>query len=116
MRNAQNSIENMAKLLVNNPFSSVQEIAREYRIVLPKPHEWKLMPKGVSGEISGLHRIRGVAMATNGIHVAILTNDDVLIGHLHWFVADEQPQEERVKTDRVERKPRVNIFEGFCLE
>ena len=105
----------MPKLIVQNPYNSVKEIALTHRLLLPKPREWRLMAKALSGEINGIHTIRGIAVATNGIHVAILRDNDIVIGHLEWFVADEQSPSTAPRATR-SGMPRQNIFEGFSFE
>lgn len=105
----------MAKLIVSNPFSSIQQIALTYKVVLPKPREWRMIPQSFSGEVNGCPAMRGVAVATNGIHVAILQSDNIVIGHLDWFVADEQSPND-AKATRSGKMPRENIFEGFSLD
>lgn len=69
---------------------SLSDFRLRYGIPLPKPHDcWRLVPDQLTGEIAGLPSFRGTAIATNGIHVAIERGQDVVIGHLEWFIADE---------------------------
>lgn len=107
----------MAKVIVSNPFVSVKELALSHHIVLPKPHEWRLLSSPSSGEVQGLSGIRGVGVATNGIHVAILSNEKIQIAHLDWFVADEQDTAQRTgATAKASRMPTENIFANFSLD
>ena len=79
----------MAKLF--NQFSSVDDFKKAYKTNLPKPYDWRLIEPMV-GEINGIPTSRGIAVATNGILVAIMQNDGIVFGHLDWFVKDvEQP-------------------------
>ena len=45
----------------------------------------------MTGAINGLDKSRGIAVATNGIIVAIMQNDGIVFGHLDWFVEDKEP-------------------------
>jgi hypothetical protein len=49
----------------------------------------------IQGEINGLPTMRGYAVATNGIHVAIWNcfTRDVLFGHIHYFVPDQSSEQ-----------------------
>ena len=72
-------------------FQSVDDFKRTFKSSLPKPYDWRLIEPMV-GEINGIPTSRGVAIASNGIIVAIMQNDGVVFGHLDWFVKDkEQP-------------------------
>lgn len=60
-------------------------------MVLPKPYDWRLT-EPMPGEVVGLPTSRGVKVATNGIIIAIQQGDELVFGHLSWFVEDkEQP-------------------------
>lgn len=50
------------------------------------------MQQPVVGEIVGLgHKFRGLAVATNGVIVALETSaGSVLFGHLQWFEKDDK--------------------------
>lgn len=104
----------MAKLSVPNPFTSVNAVKATYGITLPKPHEWRLLPEGIVGCINGIHTMHGTAVATNGIHVAIMQVNTLTIGHMDWFVADEQSESERKQaTSTTSKVCKVTIFEEF---
>ena len=113
----------MARLLINQPHESLVQVKNVFNVVLPKPHDWRLLNPAIVGEINGLPRSRGVAIATNGILVAIKQNEDQLfIGHLEYFVPDEDSGAEGVIQSRLSpvskkttktRKPKVDI-EEFC--
>lgn len=76
---------------VSNPFTCLGHLQDYFSLWLPKPKEWRLVAKPIVGQINGLPQFRGLAVATNGIHVAILTSaDHLLVGHLEWFLPDEQ--------------------------
>lgn len=48
------------------------------------------MKQPCQGHINGLPHFRGLAVATNGIHVALQTSsDNLLLGHLEWMVKDD---------------------------
>lgn len=73
---------------------SLTDFRNKHNVWLPKPHDcWRLVPDGVVGQIAGLPSFRGTAIATNGIHVAIERGQDVVIGHLEWFIADDLQKE-----------------------
>lgn len=62
---------------------------------LPSPKDsWRTMPE-VSGGVNGLdHVFRGVAIATNGIMVAIMTPIGIIVfGHLDFFVKDKKEED-----------------------
>ena len=82
-------MSDMAKVAYQ--FQSVDDFKRTFKSSLPKPYDWRLIEPMV-GEINGIPTSRGIAIATNGIIVAIMQNDGVVFGHLDWFVKDkEQP-------------------------
>lgn len=91
-------------------------------MVLPKPFDWRLLPQGELGQIQGIHTMRGTAVATNGIHVAIVCGNTIHIGHLDWFITDEQaPMVARAKAVDKPAKVksstlRFDIFAGFSLD
>lgn len=74
-------------------YSSLSQFAKLHRLAaLPRPHDtWRLLCKPCLGEINGLgHYFRGLAVATNGVIVAIETSaGNVLFGHLQWFEKDD---------------------------
>ncbi len=59
-------------------------------LLYPKPHDtWHALERPVSGQIQGIPTMRGLAVATNYIHVAIEQPQGVVFGHLEWFVKDK---------------------------
>jgi len=88
-------------------------IARDLSI-LPKPSDtWRILQKPRVGEVNGLPHMRGVAIATNGIIVAIKTGDQrVIFGHLEWFVPDKNEPSSPVKGRKGKVFPALldNIF------
>jgi hypothetical protein len=81
-------------LLVSIPIQNIGELVSKHSIYLPKPKDkWRMLKSGVVGEVNGLPMFRGVARATNGIHVAIETSSGALIiGHFDWFIVDEKDE------------------------
>jgi hypothetical protein len=73
-------------------FKSMFQLREAFpRVCFPRPHPWRLLgeDEAVAGEINGIYRIRGQALATNGIIVAILAGDGTLqFGHWDWFEPD----------------------------
>lgn len=81
----------MAKILTTQTFHRINEFANHYGIVLPKPREdWRLIKEPMIGHINGLPNTQGRAVATNGVLVAVERSGDIFLGHLDFFVADEQ--------------------------
>lgn len=78
-------------------YSSLSAFCRSHSIqFLPRPHAtWRLVASPVPGEIIGLGNVfRGMAVATNGIIVALETSaGNILFGHLQWFIKDDPEQE-----------------------
>lgn len=77
-------------------YSSMTAFVKAHRLqILPRPHEdWRVVLDPVPGEIIGLgHKFRGMAVATNGIIVALETSaGHILFGHLQWFLKDDPDQ------------------------
>lgn len=67
-----------------NSYSSLREFVVSNRLQLPKPTEtWRLVKNQPVGSIIGLPTIQGIAVATNGILVAIERSDrEILFCHL----------------------------------
>jgi hypothetical protein len=81
---------NMAKIILTPHFRSIAELKEHFATVLPRPHDWRLM-EPIVGQIHGIPTSHGVAIATNGILVAIEQQGRYLfIGHVATFVPDEQ--------------------------
>lgn len=61
-------------------------------LILPRPYCWRLVIDQPVGQIHGLPTCRGIAVATNGILVAIESENQtqVAICHLEWFKCDEE--------------------------
>lgn len=100
-------------------FSSLSELVRKHNLILPKPRDhWRLVQEPVQGEINGLPSLRGYAVATNGIMVAIyLLSGKVQYGHLAFFNCDKEEKEKLMdkpssKVSGKEKKIEL-IFEGF---
>jgi hypothetical protein len=86
----------MARLTTLQHLDSMHDLCIEYGLTsLPKPKEdWRLLQNPFVGEIIGIPTLRGIAIATNGIIVAILQgNDKLTFGHLDNFIADTQVDE-----------------------
>lgn len=96
--------------------------------MLPKPRDgWRLIQQPVLGGINGLtHKYRGLAVATNGIIVAILTSANAIcFGHLEWFIKDEPDEEtdlDSAMAEVVAARKRMqtvktfdNLFEDECV-
>lgn len=105
----------MARQTTIQTFSSVTAIKQAFGITLPKPYDWRLLSPCVVGEMNALPNMRGVAVATNGILVAILQNATIIIGHLDYFVADQEQAVPKALVGKKSPKPtrKVNI-EEFC--
>ena len=78
----------MPKHHAYNEFPSVQAIKEYFGQPLPKPHDWRLVSPAQVGEINGLPSSKGLAIATNGILVAIMQGPTLFIGHTDSFVVD----------------------------
>lgn len=80
----------ISKVNFNRPFKNLGELCECYGY-LPRPKTWRMLPFAVPGEIHALPNTRGMAVATNGIHVAIenSTYNELFIGHLDWFIVDD---------------------------
>lgn len=72
-------------------YGSLREFVVMNRVMLPKPTEtWRLVKDMPVGSINGLPTCSGVAVATNGIIVAIERSDrSILFCHLDWFSPDK---------------------------
>lgn len=109
----------MARTIIINPYSSVRHLANTHRLhALPKPRDdWRLIQEPYVGEIHGLPRIRGAAVATNGIIVAVLRGDArIVFGHLAFFVPDHAEDKQRLlvfkpKEKRLGRPPKRDLEE-----
>ena len=75
---------------MNNPLNNISDLSTVFGLILPKPHCWRLVSKPCTGEINGLPTLRGMSVATNGIHVALLNMQTVAFGHLEWFIKDRK--------------------------
>ena len=87
----------MAKLLTLQTFTSVSDIAKQHKVILRKPYDWRLIQEPCVGSIHGIPSMHGVAIATNGIEVAILQESSLVFGHIDNFVPDEQETELRIR-------------------
>ena len=81
------------------------------------PDGWRPLQEQKSGNIHGLPTLRGTAIATDGVLVAILTWDGKLsVGHLDYFIADkDEPAARPIATPKAKaaRAPKV-VIEDFC--
>lgn len=87
----------MESSITTNSYPSLREFVVTNRIQLPKPTEtWRLVKDQPIGSIVGLPTIQGIAVATNGIIVAIERSDrSILFAHLEWFKCDKGETEPR---------------------
>ena len=107
----------MARLTVPQHFFSVSQIKETFGTTLPKPHEWRLIQQPIVGAIHGLPTTQGVAIATNGIEVVILQYDKIILGHLDFFVADQQqesPVTIKVTNPVKQKQPRERDINEFA--
>jgi hypothetical protein len=112
----------MSKHLCPNPYANVIELMNEFGIILPTPHkDWRLLPDAMVGEINGLVNLRGMAVATNGILVAITPGRGIVLGHLSSFVCDEDESNpfdqevSEVDTDNEVKYRDVDLFKDFVM-
>jgi hypothetical protein len=81
------------------------------------PDGWRALKEQPQGNINGLPSLRGTAIATDGVLVAILTwNGTLLVGHLDYFIADKKESTVRLAAaskPKAARAPKVMI-EDFC--
>lgn len=82
---------------MTQPFSSIASLALQHRVILPVPRYWRLLaPEDCRhGEINAIITLRGKAVATNGIMLAILTENETRIefGHKEFFVPDKEERD-----------------------
>jgi hypothetical protein len=91
----------MARHEVLQVFASIDAIKKEFKVLLPKPYDWRLLQPCFVGEVNGLPSMRGTAIATNGILLAILQDNALLIGHMDSFVIDLEQGEALGKVAKV---------------
>lgn len=97
----------MARINILNDFQSVAAMQKSLAVLLPKPDEWRLLQPALVGQINALPETRGLALATNGIHVLILQENKQCFGHIDWFVADEdQPVKDLTVTAKTVKEPK----------
>jgi len=85
-------------------FSNLDDFVRAYRLILPPPRHWWLCDPD-RGQIATLPSFCGVAVATNGILVAIKNQTGkIVFGHREWF--DLPPEFFKESTKR-ESKPKA---------
>lgn len=71
------------------PYASIAQFAERNQLILPRPFCWRLIQDPPTGEIQGISGIRGFAIATNGIIVALESDQgDIAFGHLDYFNPD----------------------------
>jgi hypothetical protein len=105
-------------------FTSLFSFAKHHRIQQwPRPREtWRLLQQPVVGEVLGLgHCFRGMAVATNGVIVAIETSaGNVLFGHLQWFEKDNPDEESDLDAAKAcfpstKHLRTINEFDDLCV-
>lgn len=102
----------MSKLIITNPYVSMDAIKEHYG-VLPKPWEWHLVPadKCIMGAPQGIETMRGVTVATNGIHYAVERWDGrLIVVHVLHFVPDEVDSSEHFASSP--RAKKSDVFGG----
>ena len=84
-------------------YLSLTHFIAMHSLHLPKPWDgWRLVVPEVPGQINGIDAMRGVAIATNGILVAIEDEHGIVCyGHLEWFVKDDAEQETSLDTEQM---------------
>ena len=99
-------------------YSSISTFSRTHHLQsLPRPRDsWRILLMPVTGEITGLGNVfRGLAVATNGVIVAIESSAGaILFGHLQWFEKDDPEEEsdiDNVKSVFASRKRMQTIAE-----
>lgn len=106
------------------PYRSLSEFTFRHSLTLPKGHvynaeyPWRLTSKAPNGQIIGLDKFSGKAIATNGILVAIESETGfVRIGHMQWFevFAYDEDSANELPTARHPKKPRYTAEEVDML-
>lgn len=107
------------------PFASLVEMQAAYGSSLPgckganAQWPWRMVADAPTGEINGIGALRGQAIATNGILVAIYqSNGKFVFGHYQWFVCDEPDdqgnknlaKQESVALARARKQPDLSEF------
>lgn len=89
-------------MIETHKYSSLRDFCVRRRIMLPKPtEEWRLLKGQPVGNIHALPGLRGRAVATNGIIVAIeLEDESVVFGHLEWFKRDREEAERERRQEK----------------
>jgi hypothetical protein len=81
------------------------------------PDGWRALQEQKQGNIHGLPTLRGTAVATDGVLVAIFKWDGTLsVGHLDYFIADKNVSAARptaAPKPKTARTPKV-VIEDFC--
>lgn len=82
---------------------------------LPKPRDhWHILQKPRVGEVNGIHTMRGVAFATNGIMVAIKTEEQkIIFGHLDWFVPDREESPSKGVEEKSGKVGKQKVFSSI---
>lgn len=74
----------------SHSYRDLGHLQDEHKLWLPAPKEWRLVINSCCGQINGLPAFRGIAVATNGIHVVLVDSGGIArIGHLAWFIPDQ---------------------------
>ena len=93
-----------------NPYPSVDAFIRRNRLTLRNSLEWQLIPEPKLGCINGIPTMRGWAIATNFLLVAIEQLDgQITFGHLLFFQPDagEKLEVANKKLRPSNKKPRL---------
>lgn len=101
------------------PYHSLSEFTYKHSLVLPKgkvynqEYPWRLTQHAPNGQITGLDKLSGKAIATNGILVAIESPTGfVRIGHMNWFEVLEYDEisAKELPTARHPKKPAARRY------
>lgn len=101
-------------------YPSLFSLVRHHKVMLPAPKEtWRLLQQPCLGNINGLPDFRGIAVATNGIIVAIEdpVMDLLFFGHLEWFVKENDNASDLdvvIKAKRPSKKKDSKLDELFA--
>ena len=89
----------------------LSRLRTEYGVMLPRPHDtWRSIADAPLGQVNGLERFRGKAVATNGVIAAILTSaNNVIFGHIQWFVCDEPDEQSTLSNSPTQQTPKQTL-------
>lgn len=101
----------MARHFAYNEFNSISHLCAAFKTTLPKPATWRLLSPAMVGEINALPGSKGIAIATNGILVAILQNTSLFIGHFDSFVVEQVVETDKQGKKQTANKPKIDIMD-----